>query len=132
MNFLRRHASVALLLFSLTPTALAVNTSVHTTWLWHLHQPVYWPDRRDYGADHYENAWDTIQKQNAGRLHPAPEILSSIFSAGDRVAAYQAGPKNSLGNLLGYGNAGVQVTYSGALIENVQSLGVAKDRKSVV
>ena len=43
------------------------NTNVHTTWLWHLHQPVYWPDRRGYGADHYENAWDTIQEQNAGR-----------------------------------------------------------------
>lgn len=125
MNLLRRYAFVALLFFSPAPMAFAVNTSVHTTWLWHLHQPVYWPDRRDYGTDHYENAWDTIQKQNAGRLHPAPEILSSIFSAGDRVAAYQAGPKNSLGNLLGYGNAGVQVTYSGALMENVQSLGVA-------
>ncbi len=125
MIFPNRHTFVALLFFSLAPLALAVNTSVHTTWLWHLHQPVYWPDRRDYGVDHYENAWDTIQKQNAGRLHPAPEILSSIFSAGDRVAAYQAGPKNSLGNLLGYGNAGVQVTYSGALMENVQSLGVA-------
>src|SRR5438034_533503 len=22
------------------------NNSVHTSWLWHLHQPIYWPDRR--------------------------------------------------------------------------------------
>ncbi|HLZ52882.1 MAG TPA: hypothetical protein VKS19_00240, partial [Verrucomicrobiae bacterium] len=61
------------------------NTGVHTTWLWHLHQPVYWPDRRDYGVDHYENAWDTIQQQNAGRLHPTPEVLSTIFGEADRV-----------------------------------------------
>ena len=72
MNFPHRHALAALLFLSLAAAAFATNTSVHTTWLWHLHQPVYWPDRRDYGVDHYENAWDTIQKQNAGRLHPAP------------------------------------------------------------
>ena len=106
-------------------TASAATTGLHTTWLWHLHQPNYWPDRRNYSTDHYENAWDTIQQQNAGRPHPSPEILSSIFGAGDRVAAYQSGPKNSLGTLLGYANAGAQVSFSGALIENVQSLAVA-------
>ncbi len=126
MKFLRRTASAATLLFALVPHAsIAGNTSVHTTWLWHLHQPLYWPDRRDYGTDHYENAWDTIQKQNGGRAHPSPEILSTIFGAGDRVAAYQSGPKNTIGGLLGYANAGAQVTYSGALIENVQSLASA-------
>ena len=106
-------------------SSVAGTTGVHTTWLWHLHQPVYWPDRRNFGPDHYENAWDTIQQQNLGRLHPAPEILTTIFGAGDRVAAYQAGPKNTIGGLLGYANAGAQVTYSGALIENVQSLAAA-------
>ena len=106
-------------------SALAASTGVHTTWLWHLHQPVYWPDRRNYGTDHYENAWDTIQQQNAGRAHPSPEVLSTIFGWGDRVAAYQYQPKNTIGNLLGYANAGAQVSYSGALIENVQSLAVA-------
>jgi hypothetical protein len=105
--------------------ATATNTSVHTSWLWHMHQPIYWPDRRNYGADHYENAWDTIQQQNLGRPHPSPEVLTSIFGAGDRVSDYQDGPKNSLGNLLGYPNAGVQVSFSGALMENVQSLAAA-------
>ena len=102
-------------------SALAGN-SVHTSWLWHLHQPVYWPDRRNYGTDHYENAWDTIQQQNGGRAHPSPENLSTIFGWGDRVAAYQYQPKNTIGNLLGYPKAGAQVSYSGALIEDVQSL----------
>jgi hypothetical protein len=105
--------------------ALAANTNVHTSWLWHLHQPIYWPDRRNYGTDHYENAWDTIQQQNAGRAHPSPEILSQIFGLSDRVNAYQAQPKTTVGYLLGYPNAGAQVSYSGALIENVQSLAIA-------
>ena len=33
------------LLLSLAPAPGSTNT-VHTTWLWHLHQPIYWPDRR--------------------------------------------------------------------------------------
>ncbi|MGH7978444.1 MAG: hypothetical protein ACREE6_03655, partial [Limisphaerales bacterium] len=98
------------------------NTNVHTTWLWHLHQPVYWPDRRDYGVDHYEQAWDTIQQQNAGRPHPAPEVLSNIFGDADRVNAYQGEIESVLSGLLTYPNAGAQVNMSGALMENVQSL----------
>ncbi len=102
---------------------LAGSTSVHTTWLWHMHQPIYWPDRRDWGGDHYEAAWDTIQQQNAGRPHPSPEVLSDIFGLADRVSDYQSRPHDALNNLLGYPNAGAQMSFSGALMENVQSLG---------
>jgi hypothetical protein len=122
MNLPHRFALAAVLLSAFTPPALpGANTSVHTTWLWHLHQPIYWPDRApaNHTFDHYQNAWDTIQLGNA---HPTDTSLSTVFGAGDRVAAYQAGPKNSLANILGYPNAGVQVNYSGALMENVQSL----------
>src|SRR5664279_2321117 len=63
----------------LLPLAGFASGNVHTTWLWHLHQPIYWPDRRNWGGDHYEAAWDTMQQQNAGRLHPSPEVVSSIF-----------------------------------------------------
>jgi hypothetical protein len=122
MNLPYRSALVVILLSVPAPQALfAVNTGVHTTWLWHLHQPIYWPERApaNHATDHYQNAWDTIQLGNA---HPSDTSLTTVFGAGDRVAAYQAGPKNSLGNLLGYANAGVQVNYSGALAENVQSL----------
>ncbi|MCX6893910.1 MAG: hypothetical protein NTZ16_00020, partial [Verrucomicrobia bacterium] len=110
----------------LPANAVRANSSVHTSWLWHLHQPVYWPDRSSYKAtDHYEDAWDTIRQQDAGRLHPAPENLRTIFGWGDRIAAYQYQPKNTVQGLLGYANAGAQVSFSGALIENVQSLGAA-------
>jgi hypothetical protein len=101
------------------------STNLHTTWLWHLHQPIYWPDRRVNGPDHYEAAWDTIQQQNAGRQHPSPESLSAIFGLADRVAAYQSRPHDALNGILSYPNAGAQVSYSGALMENVGTLGAA-------
>jgi hypothetical protein len=126
MKWLSHRALFALLSFSTAPFPVsATNTNVHTTWLWHLHQPIYWPDRRNYGTDHYENAWDTIQQQNAGRPHPSPEVLATIFGEADRVNAYQGEPGSTISGLLGYPNAGAQVNYSGALMENVQSLAAA-------
>lgn len=117
----RRSRIVSLVSLLSSVSAFAATTGVHTTWLWHLHQPIYWPDRapNNHAFDHYQNAWDTIQLGNA---HPSDTSLSTVFGVADRVNAYQAGPKNSLGNLLSYANAGVQVNYSGALMENVQSL----------
>jgi glycosyl hydrolase family 57 len=104
--------------------AFAQNHSVHTSFLWHLHQPIYWPDKRASG-DHYENAWDTIQAQDGGRPHPSPEILRQVFGLDDRIAAYQYRPKDSLSSITWLSKAGVQLNYSGALMENVQSLGGA-------
>lgn len=94
---------------------------VHTTYLWHLHQPIYWPDQRGSAPDHYETAWDTIRAQSAGRTHPSDSI-ATIFGIDDRVAAYQFRPRDSLQTILGQPDAGAQVNYSGALIENVNSL----------
>ncbi len=125
MNLTYRHVLTALLFFTLVPAAFSsTNTNVHTTWLWHLHQPIYWPDRApaNHAADHYQNAWDSIQLGNA---HPSDTSLTTVFGAGDRVAAYQGGPSSTVNGLRGYANAGVQVNYSGALMENVQSLAVA-------
>jgi hypothetical protein len=105
---------------TLIPAAVMAD-SVQTTYLWHLHQPIYWPDQRSYGTDHYEVAWDTIQQQDGGRPHPS-ETLRSIFGLDDRVAAYQYRPRDSVQSVLGLPNAGAQVNYSGALMENVNSL----------
>jgi Glycosyl hydrolase family 57 len=101
----------------------AQNHNVHTSWLWHLHQPIYWPDKRA-GSDHYENAWDTIQAQNASRPEPN-EALNPVFSLSDRVHAYQEQPHNTLAAIGNFTNSGAQVNMSGALMENVQSLGAA-------
>jgi hypothetical protein len=122
---IRGKLSCALFLVLAAPMATHGANSLHTTWLWHLHQPIYWPDRHASGNDHYENGWETIQAQDAGRPHPSPEVLRNIFGIDDRRNAYQSGPRNSLNSVLSYGKAGVQMSYSGALIENVQSLGAA-------
>ncbi|TAK93945.1 MAG: hypothetical protein EPO07_17480 [Verrucomicrobia bacterium] len=124
MKFLSSSAWLCVVVLLAPGLAARAGNSLHTTWLWHLHQPVYWPDKRA-GSEHYENAWDTIQQQDAGRPHPSPEILRNIFGLDDRRTAYQSGPRNSLSTITAYSKAGVQVSYSGALMENVQSLGSA-------
>jgi hypothetical protein len=108
----------------LSPLAAMASTNVHTTWLWHLHQPIYWPDRApaNHSADHYQNAWDTIQ---LGNVHPSDTSLTTVFGASDRVNAYQGEPSGTVNGLRSYPNAGAQVNYSGALMENVQSLAAA-------
>jgi hypothetical protein len=123
MKFLLCLAWCCFFLLLLPASAPGGTNSVHITWLWHLHQPVYWPDRRNWGGDHYEAAWDTIQQQNAGRPHPSPEVLTTIFGEADRVADYQHQPHDALNSILSYANAGAQMSFSGALMENVQSLG---------
>src|SRR5207302_7091841 len=100
------------------------NTSIHTSWLWHLHQPIYWPEKRA-GSDHYENAWDTIQAQGAGRSHPVEQVRGQVFDIDDRRAAYQCRPHDALASIGQYVKSGAQLNYSGALMENVQSLGAA-------
>ena len=98
---------------------------IHTTYLWHLHQPIYWPDqRRDGVDDEYEVAWESMQQKFQGAQHPENDLVE-IFSKDDRVAAYQWRVRDSIATLLGHPDAGAQVQYSGALTENVESLGGA-------
>src|SRR5438105_4421905 len=113
-RYLRWTARPIALLFLSSGLAFAQNNSVHTSFLWHLHQPIYWPDKRA-ATDHYENAWDTIMAQDAGRQHPSPEIVRQVFGLDDRIAAYQYRPKDSLSSITWLSKAGVQVNYSGAL-----------------
>ena len=102
--------------------AATANTGVHTSWLWHLHQPIYWPDQAptNHAADHYQNAYDSIQ---LGNVHPGDTDLSAVFSWPDRIHAYQEQPSVTINSIRSaFPNAGAQVNYSGALMENVQSL----------
>ncbi len=96
----------------------------HFTYLWHLEQPIYWPDRQATGEDRYERAWQSIQRKDAGAAHPAND-LRAIFSLDDRVAAYQWRPRDTINAIRWADEAGAQVSYSGGLIENIMSLGAA-------
>lgn len=95
---------------------------LHFTYMWHLEQPIYWPDRQIGGADRYERAWETIQRLDSGAAHPQ-DNLRAIFGLDDRVAVYQYRIRDSIGAISTAPEAGAQVSYSGGLIENITSLG---------
>ncbi len=95
---------------------------LHFTYVWHLEQPIYWPDQQVAGADRYERAWESILRTNAGAAHPAND-LPGIFGLADRVAVYQWRARDCIDLIRGYPEAGAQITYSGGLIENIISLG---------
>ncbi len=120
----RRLLAAALLAAAAAP----LTAQVHTTWLWHMQQPIYWPEASVADPFH----WQAAQESHAlkfgggnlyadGQAHPLND-LEEIFSKADRVAAYQYRPKDAVQTLLGYPEAGAQVNYSGCLIENVNSL----------
>ncbi len=112
-------------LLSALPALAQVNQKLHFTYLWHLEQPVYWPDRQASGVDRYERAYESLLRKNAGAAHPEDD-LNGIFGLADRQAAYQSGIRNSLNTFRSINpEAGVQLTYSGGLIENITSLGNA-------
>ncbi|MEZ5195968.1 MAG: hypothetical protein R2764_06095, partial [Bacteroidales bacterium] len=101
---------------------------VHTTYLWHLQQPIYWPELSQWNPDHYQAAWESqyLKSNNGnwysdGQQHPLND-LQDIFNKDDRKAVYQWRAKESVQSLLGFTDAGAQVNYSGCLIENVNSL----------
>ncbi len=102
----------------------AKGENLHFTYLWHLEQPIYWPDQKASGNDRYENAWESIQRTDAGATNPENN-LRDIFGWADRVAAYQYRVRDSVNAIRGFPEAGAQVSYSGGLIENVISLGNA-------
>jgi hypothetical protein len=111
-------------LLALTAIAIASPTlaeKLHLTWLWHLEQPIYWPDAN---GTRYERAWQSIQRRDGGAANPAND-LRSIFGLDDRVAAYQWRPRDCVNSIRWSAEAGAQVSFSGGLIENIQSFAEA-------
>ena len=109
----------ALLALAAAPAAAAEKT--HFTYLWHLEQPIYWPD--DAGG-RYERAWQSILRKDAGARNPEND-LRNIFGLDDRVAAYQHRPRDTVGAIGWAQEAGAQVSFSGGLIANIQSFAEA-------
>ncbi|MGD9789596.1 MAG: GC-type dockerin domain-anchored protein [Phycisphaerales bacterium] len=97
---------------------------LHFTYLWHLEQPIYWPDRQASGQDRYEVAWGSILRKDAGAVHPSNN-LRDIFGLADRVAAYQYRCRDAVNSIRWTNEGGAQISYSGGLIENISSLGNA-------
>ncbi len=94
-------------------------TGVHTTYLWHMHQPIYWPDASTWTPARYETAYETIT------LGHSQNDEFTIFNSDDRVGDYQWYPKDAVSSILDLPEAGAQVSFAGALMENLFSLGDA-------
>ena len=101
--------------------------NVYVSRFWHNHQPIYWPEwSSNPQPERVQFAQDSInlksgQVYDSGAAHPEND-LTAIFSVGDRINAYQGGPRNSLANV---NSGGYAMSYSGSLINNVASLGAA-------
>ena len=119
---MQRRASLFVTMLLVAATAAAED--VNFTYLWHLEQPIYWPDRQTSGEDRYERAWESIQRTDGGAAHPSNN-LRDIFGKDDRVAVYQYRVRDCISSISWSARAGAQVSYSGGLIENIQSLGGA-------
>jgi len=119
--------AASVLIFTSAGVAFAQPTTrPQMSWHWHVHQPNYWngPSRAAGAPDRVEFAWESIQQKDGGDPHPTND-LRGIFGLDDRIAAYQFRMRDSLGTIGGYTRSGVAVSYSGALIENVNSIGDA-------
>ncbi len=92
---------------------------IHTTYLWHMHQPIYWPERSTWNGKMYETAYETIM------LGHSQNDVFSIFNSDDRVHDYQDYPKTALSSVLDIPDAGAQLSFAGSLIQNVSSLASA-------
>lgn len=114
--------SLAFLVAAFVQSASAEN--LHFTYLWHLEQPIYWPEQQATAPDRYERAWQSIQRTDGGAPHPANN-LRDIFGLADRVAVYQSRVRDSIDAIDGFAEAGAQISYSGSLIENISSLGAS-------
>ncbi len=99
---------------------LVFSDSIHTTYFWHLQQPIYWPAPSKYRIG-YQLAYESMQRKDEQNGHPQND-LESIFGKDDRKAVYQYRIKDCIFSLLSYSEAGAQITYPGCLIENINSL----------
>ncbi|MCX6935718.1 MAG: carbohydrate-binding protein, partial [Verrucomicrobia bacterium] len=96
--------SPAIALLSLASPVLAQN-AFHVTYLWHMHQPIYYP---------YESANVT---DSSGLFNFS---IRGVHDA--RLGSYGEWPKNAVQQGTDIPHAGVQVSFSGSLMENMNNL----------
>ena len=121
-----KHSSLFIwFLFLISTGSLA---QVHTSYLWHLEQPIYWPETGIWNSYEHQSVWEShFLKSNNGNWYPDGlqhplNNLQEIFGNDDRKAVYQYRTKDAVQSLLSLPEAGAQVNYSGCLMQNVNSL----------
>lgn len=112
LNTLRllRRLLPAVLLLAAPGVRAQPNPPIYIAFLWHMHQPIYWPG---------ESVNQTI---NQNRY---PFSVQQIFT--DRTGPYTDWPKNAVqkGIAAGLPNFGAQVSLSGSLVQNLNDLATA-------
>ena len=102
---------------------VSAGSSVHTTWLWHLDQPIYWPDQSLDYPERYQRAWESMT--DSGDPDHPEDNLEEIFGKSDRIEVYQYSMADAIASISTYPEAGAQSSYPGELMENVSSLAEA-------
>ncbi|VBB47290.1 hypothetical protein TRIP_D420141 [uncultured Paludibacter sp.] len=103
---------------------------VHTSYLWHMDQPVYWADKSQDKPDSKQFVEESQRlKMSGGNMYPGSSVshptnnLEEIFTKDDRRNAYQSVPRDAVNSIKDLSNAGAQLSISAGLMENIQSLG---------
>lgn len=112
-------------------TSFSFSQKVHTSYLWHMDQPVYWADKSKDKPDSKQFVEESQRlKMSGGNMYTGSSLahptnnLEEIFSKADRVNAYQSAPRDAVNSIKDISNAGAQLSISAGLLENIQSLGV--------
>lgn len=109
-------AAAPLPMAALAPVPARAGAGVHTTYLWHMRQPIYRLAESAWTPGRYETAHETIT------LGYSQNDEFTIFNSDDRVGDYQWYPKDAVQALLALPETGAQVSFAGALMENLFSL----------
>ena len=120
-----------ILLLSITYFSINLRAQkVHTSYLWHMDQPDYWADKSIDKPESKQYAEESQRlKVSGGNMYPGSSVahptndLQSIFNLADRINAYQFTPRDAVNAIRDLPNAGAQLSISGGLMENIQSLG---------
>ncbi len=110
---IQRLIPLALLGFLLGAPTTARSQPIYITFVWHMHQPIYWPGE------------DAVQTSNAGHYSYSVQTVHT-----DRAGPYTSWPRDAVGaaRAAGLGRCGAQVSLTGSLMENLdafESAGVA-------
>jgi len=92
---------------SAQPDEAQLNPPIYIAFLWHMHQPIYWP-------------YESIVQTELNNRYPY-----SVFDIhNQRVGPYTSWPKDALqmGINASFPHFGAQVSFSGSLIENLNNL----------
>lgn len=128
---MRKSYFFTILLFVFLSCNFTNAQKVYSSYLWHMDQPVYWADKSKDKPESKQFVEEsqrlklngTNQYPGSNKSHPTND-LEEIFSKADRVQAYQSSPRDAINSIRDITNAGAQLSISGGLLDNIQSLGV--------